>query len=179
MNLYSNKGNMADLTDTQAERITEIELWLVWKKIKGMVHYKNQPKAMEFLLVLLNPYGEEDLLKLEKLKNILLESELLAPSIDEIIIYQRFRGLGLNKITRLTGKQNVQLHNLLDDVDFSFLIPRMRFNWSWTENATLIEAIRVVAHDLLFTHEEHFYKSINLKSAKSNQNIDNMDSYRL
>lgn len=170
MNLYSNKGKMAELTDIQAERITEIELWLLWKKIKGVTAPKSHNKAIELLLLLLDPHGIENPLGIEKLKQVLLNSELLEPSLDEIIIYQRFQGLGLNKVTRITGKQHEYLKKLLYDIDLSFLIPRLSMNWEWSKNPQLMDSIRVVARELFYTSEERFYHDFNVKALRSMEN---------
>lgn len=173
MNLYSNKGKMADLTDLQAERIAEIELWLLWKKIQGVTAPKSYNKAIELLLLLLDPHGIENPLSIEKLKQVLLNSDILEPNLDEIIIYMRFQGLGLNKVTRITGKQHVYLKDLLHDVDLSFLIPRLNMNWEWSQNPQLIDTIRVVARELFYTSEERFYFDFNVKALRSagNQNF--------
>lgn len=163
INLYTHKGNMADLTEVQQSRFTEIEVWLLWKKLRLVTHYTNHTQALHFLQGVINSDNSLDFTVINKLTGYLTQSEILVPSYDEVIVYLRFQGLGLNKVTKATGRQHQYLHDLLSEFDTSTIIPTLTYDFKFIDHPELMDNIYNVTHKLFHVHLEDFYEGINLR----------------
>lgn len=166
INLYTNKGNLADLTDLQHSRLAEIEMWLLWRKIRNITHYSQHHIAMNFLQALLNPEEEQDFITMSKLTDYLTKSEILVPSQNEMSVYLRFQGLGLNKVSRISGRQHKYLQEMLTEYDTNLLIPALSFDFKLVDHPKLTHNINEVLNKTFHVYLEEFYHDMDIRQLK-------------
>ena len=166
LNLYTHKGDLTDLTELQRSRFTEIEVWMLWKKLRMVTHYSQHSTVAGFIMALVNPEDTIDFVAIKKLSDYLTKSELLVPTHDEVIVYLRFHGLGLNKVTKATGRQHLYLKNTLYNYDTTYLVPSLTFDFKFIDYPELAHNIHTVAHDLFHMGHEDFYKEIDMYALK-------------
>lgn len=158
MNIYTHAGTYADLPLLAEARLTEIEIFLMFQKLAQYTATRfNKQNAASFLISVLNPEFKHTELELDKLRNMLVMSDQLVPDQNELIVYMRFQGLGLNRVTRVTKKQHYYLKDLLHDYDPSKLVPVLKYDWDWSDKQDIMEKSHTVAQQLLFTNKEEFY----------------------
>jgi hypothetical protein len=159
MNLYTHQGSYADLTQLAEARLTEIEIFLMFQKLAQYTAPRfNKQNAATFLISVLNPEFKHTEFELDKLRNMLIMSDHLVPDQDELIVYLRFQGIGLNRVTKITKKQHYYQKDLLFDYDPAKLIPILKYDWDWTEKQDIMENSHRVAKELLHTDSVEFYE---------------------
>lgn len=166
LNLYTHKGNLSELTELQLSRFTEIEIWLLWKKLRNYTHYSKHTEALHFLQVVIDPDNELDFIALSKLTDYLTKSEILVPTQDEMVVYLRFQGLGLNKVTKATGRQHQYMNDMLSNYDTNTIIPALTFDFKFIDHPKLMSDIFRVSHEVFHIHLDSFYSDMDMRHLK-------------
>lgn len=164
MNLYSSTQRYRTLEGYPLARyrFAEIELYLITRRILMEVERYDKAHAIGYLMQIIDPNEQLPLYDRDILRAKLMSLNDLTPDVNEIIVYLRFVGTGLNKVTTITKKQHYYQKDLLYDFNMSLLVPKFVYDWDWSRFNFLIDAIHQVATNFFDTSSPSFYHQMEI-----------------